>query len=740
MSIDDPPIDSDTETDTEQASMEVSAAHNNNHRSSPRRIRQQHPNQYQNHHVYDRFIPNRAGINLQAAYLLATSETEDGTSLAFAQNQGSYSDNSAFRMYSQNVDRANRTFSTVLKAEIFGNEVPSAIPDGSLPQSSQVRTSNRPYSARQTAHRRPRRGPQSTNPSAQTNNNSQGFDATSAVGVPGTTSSITNNPLTNNLRHIRRHERDQNRTRMARASAQSLRQQAEASSSASSFTSAVSSSSIANQTGVDPASSSATSRRASVPSTSNSRATSSEQVTARSLTSRGSLAAMRSVPDLLQPESDTMGSAISPSPHETPRSNRFSDFNYSQTISSSVMSAPSTPKKKLFQYNGGLSGSPQKAKTFGGRTRFYSRIPGSGGNSPFADPLAPNSELYSTSPMRLDSQRLLLTPEKRQRKINTLPTRVLDAPQLADDFYLNLMDWGSKDLLGVGLSNVVYAWSGETSAVSVVCKLEDASVASVSWAPNGTQVAVGVNNGSVLIFDVGQSNARLMCELKGHDLRVASLSWNNDNVLSSGSQDRLILNRDIRQGSNFVAKFTGHRQEVCGLRWNGTDDSMMASGGNDNRLLLWDGRNASEPVYGFTDFAAAVKAIAWSPHQRGLLAAGGGTADKRIRFWNANTGTHLQDIDTGSQVCNLAWSKTSQELVSTHGFSHNQITIWDYPSMDQVSTLTGHTYRVLYLAMSPDGTNIATGAGDETLRFWNVFEKKQERSKPSLLDVFQQLR
>lgn len=29
--------------------------------------------------------------------------------------------------------------------------------------------------------------------------------------------------------------------------------------------------------------------------------------------------------------------------------------------------------------------------------------------------------------------------------------------------------------------------------------------------------------------------------------------------------------------------------------------------------------------------------------------------------------------------------------------------------------------RVLYLAMSPDGQTIVTGAGDETLRFWSVF-------------------
>lgn len=76
---------------------------------------------------------------------------------------------------------------------------------------------------------------------------------------------------------------------------------------------------------------------------------------------------------------------------------------------------------------------------------------------------------------------------------------------------------------------------------------------------------------------------------------------------------------------------------------------------------------------------------------------------------------------------------SSNELVSTHGFSsshsvQNQVCVWKYPSMQQVATLTGHTLRVLYLAMSPDGQTIVTGAGDETLRFWNAFKKSGSQS------------
>jgi cell division cycle 20-like protein 1 (cofactor of APC complex) len=90
-------------------------------------------------------------------------------------------------------------------------------------------------------------------------------------------------------------------------------------------------------------------------------------------------------------------------------------------------------------------------------------------------------------------------------------------------------------------------------------------------------------------------------------------------------------------------------------------------------------------------------------------------------------------------VCNLIFSKNVNEFVSTHGYSENQITIWKYPSLKKVATLTGHTFRVLYLAMSPDGQTIVTGAGDETLRFWKIFPQASSglggSKMSSLIDV-----
>ena len=75
------------------------------------------------------------------------------------------------------------------------------------------------------------------------------------------------------------------------------------------------------------------------------------------------------------------------------------------------------------------------------------------------------------------------------------------------------------------------------------------------------------------------------------------------------------------------------------------------------------------------------------------------------------------------------FSKNVNELVSTHGYSENAVVVWKYPSMRKLATLTGHNLRVLYLAMSPDGESIVTGAGDETLRFWKVFPKTRKLEK-----------
>lgn len=259
-----------------------------------------------------------------------------------------------------------------------------------------------------------------------------------------------------------------------------------------------------------------------------------------------------------------------------------------------------------------------------------------------------------------------------------------------------------------------------------LCDMGSSLVTGVGWSQRDPLISIGNESGEVQIWDINKM--KKVRSLVGHSNRVGAICWNST-VLSTGSRDKTILNRDIRDSAQFVSKLEGHKQEVCGLKWS-PDEQQLCSGGNDNKLLVWSPK-ATEPVLKFNDHEAAVKAVAWSPHQHGLLVSGGGTADRTIRFRNTLTGVTTKVVDAGSQVCSLMFSKQSQELVSTHGYQLNEINLWKVPSMSKMATLTGHTSRVLYLAMNPDGSQIVTGAGDETLRFWNLFPNKPQKARKS---------
>ncbi|KAF3583881.1 hypothetical protein F2Q69_00031477 [Brassica cretica] len=74
------------------------------------------------------------------------------------------------------------------------------------------------------------------------------------------------------------------------------------------------------------------------------------------------------------------------------------------------------------------------------------------------------------------------------------------------------------------------------------------------------------------------------------------------------------------------------------------------------------------------------------------------------------------------KVCNLAWSKNINKLVSTHWMVPKPNNILEIPNhlQIQIVTLTGYTDRFMFLVVSHEGKTNATGAGDETFSMINV--------------------
>jgi cell division cycle protein 20 (cofactor of APC complex) len=331
----------------------------------------------------------------------------------------------------------------------------------------------------------------------------------------------------------------------------------------------------------------------------------------------------------------------------------------------------------------------------------------------------------------------------RSRAMPGAPERVLDAPGILDDFYLNVLAWSPANVLAVGLGDTAYAWAADSGDVAPLATApEGSTIASVAFSGDGAFLGVGLGTGAVELWDVAaQKRLRVM---GGHQAQVASLSWSG-HVLSSGCHDGSIWHHDVRVGRHKVAELLGHAGEVCGLTWRG-DGALLASGGNDNVVNMWDARlvqdeDGARGVAKWTkrNHTAAVKvrahtlvfphstdraqALAWCPWQPALLASGGGTNDAAIHIWNSTTGARVHTLATPAQVTALVWAPGRKELLSTHGYPTNALMVHAYPSLEKVGEVRdAHDQRILYAALGPGGDVVCTGAGDENLKFWRVWD------------------
>ncbi|CAN1787847.1 Cell division cycle 20.3, cofactor of APC complex, partial [Linum perenne] len=242
--------------------------------------------------------------------------------------------------------------------------------------------------------------------------------------------------------------------------------------------------------------------------------------------------------------------------------------------------------------------------------------------------------------------------------------RILDAPNIRNDYYVNIIDWGKNNLLAVALGRALYLWNSESQAITKLSEVQFSS----------------------------------------EDCPV-SVSWSHDS-------------RSLAVGK--------HSDEVCGLKWS-RGGNMLASGGNENSIYIWEASkmSSSQSLHQFTDHCAAVKALAWCPYQFGILASGGGTNDRCIKIWNTQNGSRMGSIDTEAQICGLEWNMHHKEILSGHGYGtgkvRNQLCMWKYPSLKRVGELRNHRSRIINLAQSPDGLTVVSAGGDETLRFWEIF-------------------
>ena len=165
-----------------------------------------------------------------------------------------------------------------------------------------------------------------------------------------------------------------------------------------------------------------------------------------------------------------------------PNNNSQTDITHENQILNSLIRSELLGKPAMMPHNesdsNGLSSSPHSNRSSTNVLKFSSRRRTTGST--------PNRDSYQAGFTPIATQALTNSPKKATRKIAKVPYKVLDAPNLADDYYLNLVDWSSTNVLAVALGGSIFLWSASTSKVSKLCELEGTdTITSITWAVRG---------------------------------------------------------------------------------------------------------------------------------------------------------------------------------------------------------------------------------------------------------------
>lgn len=233
------------------------------------------------------------------------------------------------------------------------------------------------------------------------------------------------------------------------------------------------------------------------------------------------------------------------------------------------------------------------------------------------------------------------------------------------------------------------------------------SIASVSWSPDGTLVAVGTTDGAVHLWDVGSGSNNPLASLPAHSGAVNALAWKQEgqNLITAGEDGKIKI-WEPRTGK-LIGNLERHTGPIICLAPS-PNGKALASGSHDGTIRLWEldaGRMLNvwrkEPN-GAEDGQSAFAAIAWSPD--GTLLASGDSLGK-IQIWNQNSRQPIHSFAANCQsISSLAWSPDGRVLLC--GGTDGTARIWDAKNDFQ-------EHIVLLPLWGPAGPGIAvSSAGD----------------------------
>jgi len=288
---------------------------------------------------------------------------------------------------------------------------------------------------------------------------------------------------------------------------------------------------------------------------------------------------------------------------------------------------------------------------------------------------------------------------------------------------------------------------------------EDGINSNLAFSPDGRWLAAGSSTGVIHVWDAATGEEVAL--LEGHTGRVRTIAFSpGGDLLASGGWDKSIILWDTATWTP-IRTLLGHEHYVSQVVFS-PDGTLLASGGIP--LIIWDVASGEQlytidasglipedlefspdgsllaSAHGETDFflwrvadgnlehtlvgESTTSFLAFS--SEGMLAAGSSSfsaGDRnplgQILFWDPWLGSSIGATQENAAVVDMLFSNDSS-LFITCGWAGHDIIFWRTTDGMRIWGLTGHPRTAYTLALSSDGTLLASGDLDGRILLWGV--------------------
>ncbi len=233
-------------------------------------------------------------------------------------------------------------------------------------------------------------------------------------------------------------------------------------------------------------------------------------------------------------------------------------------------------------------------------------------------------------------------------------------------------------------------------------------VRSLSISPDGKTLAIGSQDSTVLLWDLGTLTnfARL-----AHGSQVGAVSFSPDGTLLASADETGTVSLWSVRNEKMIREFSGVHDWVTMLVFS-PDGSTLASGFRNGEIRVWDVTTGAV-IRDFKGHSSPVISMAFV--QEGTALASGSFGGE-IRLWDLATGTPSATLGGTRKKC-LAFSPDGTMFVTRQ---HKLVKLHDMSTGDDIATFAGHNHEVLNAVFTPDGRTLATGSYDGTILLWDL--------------------